>query len=43
MTNSLEEQLKLEAELQRLASKTADYKEGVKAFQEKRAPTFSGR
>jgi len=43
MTNTLEAQLKLEGELQRLASKTADYKEGVKAFQEKRVPTFSGR
>ena len=43
MTNSLEEQLKLEGELQRLASKSSDYKEGVRAFQEKRAPTFTGR
>jgi 2-(1,2-epoxy-1,2-dihydrophenyl)acetyl-CoA isomerase len=43
LANNLEAQLKLEAELQRLAARTADYKEGVRAFQEKRAPTFSGR
>jgi 2-(1,2-epoxy-1,2-dihydrophenyl)acetyl-CoA isomerase len=43
MANTLETQLKLEAELQRVASRTADYKEGVRAFQEKRAPTFSGK
>jgi 2-(1,2-epoxy-1,2-dihydrophenyl)acetyl-CoA isomerase len=43
LANDLEAQLKLEAELQRIAARTADYKEGVRAFQEKRAPTFSGK
>jgi 2-(1,2-epoxy-1,2-dihydrophenyl)acetyl-CoA isomerase len=42
-TNDLEAQLGVEAELQRLAGRTADYKEGVRAFQEKRAPAFTGR
>jgi 2-(1,2-epoxy-1,2-dihydrophenyl)acetyl-CoA isomerase len=41
-SNDLDQQLALEAELQREASLTTDYQEGVKAFQEKRAPTFSG-
>lgn len=40
--NSLEEQLQLEEETQTLAGKTYDYKEGVKAFQEKRKPNFKG-
>ncbi|OGU35553.1 MAG: 2-(1,2-epoxy-1,2-dihydrophenyl)acetyl-CoA isomerase [Ignavibacteria bacterium GWB2_35_6b] len=40
--NNLDEQLKLEEELQTLAGKTSDYKEGVKSFQEKREPNFRG-
>jgi 2-(1,2-epoxy-1,2-dihydrophenyl)acetyl-CoA isomerase len=40
--NTLEDQLKMEAELQTLAGKTHDYVEGVKAFQEKRKPDFKG-
>ncbi len=43
LANDIETQLKLEAELQREAGHTADHKEGVRAFQEKRAPTFVGR
>lgn len=43
MTNTLEEQLALEKELQLLASSTADYEEGVNAFLEKRRPAFKGK
>jgi 2-(1,2-epoxy-1,2-dihydrophenyl)acetyl-CoA isomerase len=42
-TNTLGAQLALEATLQREAGRTADYKEGVKAFQEKRAAHFTGK
>jgi 2-(1,2-epoxy-1,2-dihydrophenyl)acetyl-CoA isomerase len=42
-TNGLDEQLALEAQLQAEAGSTADYREGVKAFIEKRPPVFIGR
>jgi 2-(1,2-epoxy-1,2-dihydrophenyl)acetyl-CoA isomerase len=41
--NDLEAQLAVEAKLQREAGRTADYTEGVRAFQEKRAPSYTGR
>jgi 2-(1,2-epoxy-1,2-dihydrophenyl)acetyl-CoA isomerase len=42
-TNDLDTQLDLERELQREASLTPDYAEGVRAFMEKRMPHFTGR
>ena len=40
--NTLEQQLELELDLQKKAGQTADHKEGVAAFLEKRMPTFTG-
>ena len=42
-TNDLSSQLVVEEELQRAAGKTEDYAEGVRAFLEKRKPTYAGR
>ena len=41
--NSLQQQLDLEIELQREMGMTEDYREGSKAFREKRKPLFQGR
>jgi len=42
MSNDLEAQLELEADLQREAGRTRDFVEGVRAFLEKRKPNFTG-
>lgn len=41
-SNSLEEQLEVEARCMQEAGRTADYEEGVRAFLEKRKPTYRG-
>jgi len=41
--NSFDEQLDLERDLQTLAGRTEDYREGVAAFMEKRQPNFKGK
>ena len=43
LTNDLAAQLDVERDLQREAGRTADYVEGVRAFQGKRTPKFAGR
>jgi len=42
-TNSLHEQLNMERDFQQAASQTADFKEGVDAFLNKRKPVYTGR
>jgi 2-(1,2-epoxy-1,2-dihydrophenyl)acetyl-CoA isomerase len=43
LSNLLHEQLEVEEQLQSTAGKTADYKEGVNAFLEKRKANFTGK
>ena len=42
-SNTLEEQLAFESDLQVIAGKTHDFKEGIDAFLEKRKPEFKGK
>ena len=41
--NRFDQQLELERDLQRLAGRSEDYREGVSAFMNKRVPAFKGR
>jgi 2-(1,2-epoxy-1,2-dihydrophenyl)acetyl-CoA isomerase len=42
LIHSLEQQLHVEDQLQYAAANTSDFKEGIKAFLEKRSPQFKG-
>jgi 2-(1,2-epoxy-1,2-dihydrophenyl)acetyl-CoA isomerase len=42
-TSGLDEQLRNEAFAMELSSRSEDFREGLKAFQEKRAPDYGGR
>ncbi len=42
-TNTFEQQLAMEAELQTVAGKSHDHPEGIAAFKDKRKPSFRGR
>lgn len=42
-TNTLDQQLDLERDLQSLAGRSDDFREGVAAFMEKRNPSFTGK
>jgi 2-(1,2-epoxy-1,2-dihydrophenyl)acetyl-CoA isomerase len=41
-TNNMEQQLKLEGDIQVQAASSYDYNEGVQSFLEKRKPEFKG-
>ncbi|HDG9823813.1 TPA: 2-(1,2-epoxy-1,2-dihydrophenyl)acetyl-CoA isomerase [Acinetobacter nosocomialis] len=41
--NTFDEQMLLECDLQRIAGRSEDYREGVQAFMNKREPNFKGR